>query len=94
MGKKISIKEILIFDDFALRQYNHEEANIILDILQEHQRKNITMVTSSIHSDSGIKLFEDPVIAEAIFNRLRNSNQIITLKDSSYREKLKITKND
>ncbi|KAB8033805.1 hypothetical protein GCL57_00055 [Fluviispira multicolorata] len=48
--KTISKKVILIFDDFALRQYNHEEANIIPDILEERQRKSITIVTSQIKS--------------------------------------------
>ena len=37
--KTISKKEILIFDDFALRQYNHEEANIILEILEDKKNK-------------------------------------------------------
>ena len=92
--KTISKKVILIFDDFALRQYNHEEANIILDILEERQRKSITIVTSQVHPDGWIKLFEDPVIAEAVVDRLRNPSQIITLKGGSYREKLKITKKE
>jgi DNA replication protein DnaC len=86
--KSISKKEILIFDDFAVRQYTHEEANIFLDILEERQRKSITIITSQVHPDGWQKLFEDPVIAEAIVDRLRNPSQILTLKGGSYREKL------
>jgi DNA replication protein DnaC len=36
-----------------------------------------------------LKLFEDPVIAEAIVDRLLNPSQKITLRGGSYREKLK-----
>jgi DNA replication protein DnaC len=86
--KTISKKELIIWDDFALRQYNHEEANIFLDVLEERQRKSITIVTSQVHPDGWGKLFEDPVIAEAIVDRLKNPSQILTLKGGSYREKL------
>ena len=86
--KTISKKEIIIFDDFAVRQYNHEEANIFLDLLEERQRKSITIITSQVHPDGWNKLFEDPVIAEAIVDRLKSPSQILTLKGGSYREKL------
>lgn len=49
--KTIAKKELIIFDDFAVRQYNHEEANIFLDLLEERHRKGITIITSQVHPD-------------------------------------------
>ncbi len=83
--KSTAKQEIIIFDDFAVRQYNHEEANILLDLLEERQRKSVNIITSQVHPDGWYKLFEDPVIGEAIVDRLKNPSQIITLKGGSYR---------
>ena len=47
------------------------------------------MVTSQVEPQGCLKLFEDPVIGEAIVDRLIHPSQKITLKgERSYREKL------
>jgi DNA replication protein DnaC len=45
-------------------------------------------VTSQVDPRGWLKLFEDPVIAEAIVNRLEHPSQRLNLKGGSYREKL------
>lgn len=80
--------QILILDDFGMRNYTHEEACILMDILEERYRKNSVIVTSQVDPKGWIKLFEDPVIAEAIVDRLINPSQRVTLKGGSYREKI------
>ncbi|HEX9663919.1 MAG TPA: ATP-binding protein, partial [Candidatus Binatia bacterium] len=47
------------------------------------------IVTSQVEPEGWLKLFEDPVIAEAIVDRLIHPSQKIILKgEKSYREKL------
>jgi DNA replication protein DnaC len=86
--KKLKQTQVLIFDDFALRNYTHEEANVLVDILEDRSRKGPVIITSQVEPAGWHKLFEDPVIAEAIVDRLIFPSQKITLSGGSYREKL------
>jgi len=62
----------------------------MVDILEERYQKGPMIVTSQVEPQGWLKLFEDPVIAEAIVDRLVHPCQKITLKgEKSYREKLK-----
>jgi DNA replication protein DnaC len=81
--------KVLILDDLGLRNYTHEEATSLMDILEERYHKAPLIVTSQVEPQGWLKLFEDPVIAEAIVDRLVHPSQKITLKgEKSYREKL------
>lgn len=86
--RKLSQSKVLVFDDFGLRNYTHEEANVLVDILEDRHRKGSVIVTSQVDPKGWMKLFEDPVIAEAIVDRLLNPSQKIQLQGPTYREKL------
>ena len=89
--KKLSRTPVIILDDFGLRAYTHEEATILMDILEDRYRKGTVMVTSQVDPRGWSKLFEDPVIAEAINDRLTKPSMTIKLKGGSYRDKLKVS---
>jgi DNA replication protein DnaC len=81
--------KVLILDDLGLRNYTHEEATALMDILEERYHKAPLIVTSQVEPQGWLKLFEDPVIGEAIVDRLIHPSQKITLKgEKSYREKI------
>jgi DNA replication protein DnaC len=87
--KGVIKKETIILDDFGLRNYTHEEATSLMDLLEERYQKGVVIVTSQVNPEGWMKLFEDPVIAEAITDRLVHPSQKIILKGGgSYREKL------
>jgi len=86
--RNINRAQILILDDFGLRNYTHDEATSLVDILEERYRKGSVIVTSQVDPRGWVKLFEDPVIGEAIVDRLVNPSQKIALKGGSYRERL------
>jgi DNA replication protein DnaC len=86
--RKLTQVKVIILDDFGLRNYTHEEANTLVDILEERHQKGPVIVTSQVDPKGWLKLFEDPVIAEAIVSRLENPSQRIDLKGGDYREKL------
>lgn len=79
---------VLVLDDFGLRNYTHEEANILMDLLEERYQKGSLIITSQVDPNGWLKLFEDSVIAEALVDRLSHPSQMITLKGTSYRKKL------
>ena len=59
-----------------------------MDILEDRHRKGSVIVTSQVDPKGWMKLFEDPIIAEAIVSRLEHPCQRIILKGGNYREKL------
>lgn len=87
--KSIIKTEAIILDDWGLRNYTHEEATSLMDLLEERYQKGIVILTSQVNPEGWIKLFEDPVIAEAIVDRLVHPSQKLILKGGgSYRERL------
>ena len=86
--KRLTVVRALILDDFGLRNYTHEEANVLVDLLEDRHRKGSVIVTSQADPRGWTKLFEDPLIAEAIVSRLQNPSQRLNLKGGDYREKL------
>jgi DNA replication protein DnaC len=86
--KRLTQTKALILDDFGLRNYTHEEANVLVDLLEDRHRKGSVIVTSQVDPRGWQKLFEDPVIAEAIVSRLEHPSQKLILKGGNYREKL------
>lgn len=71
--------DALILDDFGVRSYTHPEATSLLDLLEERYQKGVVIVTSQVNPEGWKKLFEDPVIAEAIVDRLVHPSQKIPL---------------
>lgn len=86
--KKLTQTRVIILDDFGLRNYTHEEANALVDLLEDRHRKGSVIITSQVDPRGWMKLFEDPVIAEAIVSRMEHPSQRLHLKGGNYREKL------
>jgi len=86
--RNLNRSQVLILDDFGIRAYTHDEASIFMDILEERYRNLSVIITSQVDPRGWLKLFDDPVIAEAIVDRLVNPSQKIILKGGSYREKI------
>jgi len=86
--KRLTSCRAIILDDFGLRNYTHEEANVLVDLLEDRHRRGSVIVTSQVDPKGWQKLFEDPVIAEAIVSRLEHPSQRLNLKGGNYREKL------
>lgn len=86
--RKLGKIQLLVLDDFGLRNYTHDEATILVDILEERYQKGSVVITSQVNPEGWLKLFEDPVIAEAIVDRLKSPSQELRLKGPSYRDRL------
>ena len=62
--KKLTQVKVLILDDFGLRNYSHDEANVLVDLLEDRHRRGYVIVTSQADPKGWTKLFEDPLIAD------------------------------
>lgn len=85
--KTTASRNLIILDDFALRKYTHEEGNIILDLLEEHHKKGSIVVTSQVAAEGWTALFDDPVLGEAIVDRMIKPQKSLVFDGSSYRDK-------
>jgi DNA replication protein DnaC len=81
--------QALILDDFGLRSLNHSEATVLVDLLEECHKRCIVIVTSQVEPKGWLNLFEDPVVGEAVVDRLINPSQHLVLLGESYRARLK-----
>lgn len=81
--------DVIILDDFGLRNYSHDEAMSLLEILEERYSKSVAIITTQIEPDGWRKLFEDSVISDSIVDRMTGPSDKITLTGESYRKNKK-----
>lgn len=90
---RLTQTRVLVLDDFGLRNYTHDEAMVLTDLLEDRYRRGEVIVTSQVDPKGWRKLFDDAVAAEAIVDRLTNPAQTVILSGGSYRPKLSLGKN-
>ncbi len=86
---KIAKADVIVLDDFGLRNYTHDEAIALLEILEERYGRGIAIVTSQVEPAGWKTLFQDSVISDAIIDRLNNPSENITLTGESFRKNRK-----
>ena len=87
-SRQLAKADVIVLDDFGLRNYTHDEASTLLDLIEDRYQKGAIIITSQVKPEGWKSLFEDPVIAEALADRLINPSMRIQLKGESYRTKL------
>jgi DNA replication protein DnaC len=90
---KLIKPQLLILDDFGLRKLNSVQAHDLCEILEERSNDKSTIITTQLTLDHWTEVIEDPVIADAIIDRLIHSSIKIIMKGESYR-KIKAKKLD
>lgn len=87
--KRLRKTQVIILDDFGLRNYTHEEATALLEILEDRYGKGTTIITSQVEPEGWRGLFQDSVISDAIIDRLINPSDSVLLIGDSYRKRRK-----
>ena len=90
---KLVRPQLLILDDFGLRKLNSAQAHDFCEILEERSENKSTIITTQLTLDHWTEVIDDPVIADAIIDRLIHSSIKIIMKGESYR-KIKAKKLD
>jgi DNA replication protein DnaC len=79
--------KLLILDDFALKSMSAEQAEDIYELIAERIHKGNFIITSNRTVDAWVKLFPDPVMANAALDRLANNAHQIILEGDSFRKR-------
>lgn len=78
--------DLLILDDFGMRKFTAVEAEDFREMLEERSYGKSTLVTTQLPLDHWAEVIPDPVLTEAITDRLEGPAMIYKITGDSYRK--------
>jgi DNA replication protein DnaC len=78
---------LLIVDDFGLQKLTPEQAHDLYEIVIERYGIASTILTSCRHVEEWMNLFDDPLLAKSILDRLTHNAHQIFIEGESYRKR-------
>jgi DNA replication protein DnaC len=84
--KLLARQDLLIIDDFGLKQLDAESRLIMLEFLEDRYGVKATIISSQVPVSKWFDIIGDPTIADAICDRLVHNAQTINLKGGSMRK--------
>lgn len=81
--------DLLIIDDFAIKDMTKEQADDIYEIVLELYGKKSTILTSARSPEEWQVLFPDPIIGNSVLDRLCHSSYQVEMTGPSLREQNK-----
>ena len=78
--------DILIIDDFAIKDFSAEEANDLYEIVLERYEKKSNIITSARSPEEWQVLFPDPILGNSALDRLAHSSYQILMDGESIRK--------
>ena len=82
---KLAKPDLLVLDDIGMRKLTATEAQDLCEILEERSIGKSTVFTTQLPLDHWSEVIADPVIADAIRDRLQHAALTITITGESYR---------
>lgn len=82
----IAKKDLLIIDDFGLKQLNEDGRLDLLEIMEARYEKASTLVTSQLPVEHWHDTIGDATVADAILDRLVHNAHTLALKGDSMRK--------
>jgi len=82
---KLAKPDLVILDDFGMRKLSATEAQDLCELLEERSINKSTLFTTQLPLDHWSEVIGDPVIADAIRDRLEHSALAIHITGESYR---------
>lgn len=83
--EKLAKPDLLVLDDIGMRRLTATEAQDLCEILEERSLGKSTVFTTQLPLDHWSEVIADPVIADAIRDRLQHSALTVTITGESYR---------
>lgn len=87
--KKLSKVDLLAIDDFAFKKIDQKAAEFLYAIVDTRYTVKSIILTSNRAMADWAAIFPDPIMANAILDRLAHNAHQITIKGESYRKKFK-----
>ena len=82
---KLAKPDVLILDDMGMRKMSSVEAQDLCEILEQRSINKSTLFTTQLPLDHWSEVIADPVIADAIRDRLQHAALTINITGESYR---------
>lgn len=79
--------DVLIIDDFGLQRLTGLEAQDLYEVMIERYQRASTVITSSRPLDEWMGLFDDPLLANSLLDRLAHNAHQIFIEGESYRKR-------
>lgn len=83
--RRLARPDLLVLDDFGLRDFTVTQADDFYELVSERARKGSFVITSNRAPQDWYGLFPNPVVAEGILDRLINSAHHVFMQGRSYR---------
>ncbi len=77
----------MAIDDFGFKKIDQQQAEYLYAIVDARYAVKSIILTSNRAMNDWLSIFPDPVIANAILDRLAHHSHHITIKGESYRKK-------
>ncbi len=71
--------KLLILDDWGLNVFDHNEGRDLLEVIEERTQSNSTVILSQLCIDDWHGLFIDPIVGDAVLDRLIHGSYQISL---------------
>ena len=79
--------QCLIIDEVGYLVFSAEDSNLLFQLIDKRYEKKSTIVTTNINFNKWDRVFKDPVLANAMLDRLLHHSHIIPINGNSYRLK-------
>ena len=83
--RRYAAPELLILDDFAMREYTVAQAEDLYELVSRRYQHGSLILTTNREPKDLYPLFPNPVLAEGLLDRLVNSAYVLTMTGCSYR---------
>ena len=85
--RKLARVDLLILDDFALRNLDATETNDFYELVVERHRKAATIVTSNREPSEWMSMMSDALLAQSAIDRLTSAAHTLVIEGPSYRQR-------
>lgn len=85
--RKLARVDLLILDDFALRQMDATETNDFYELIVERHRTASTIVTSNREPAEWMTMMSDTLLAQSAIDRLTSAAHTLIIEGPSYRQR-------
>lgn len=80
-------KKLLIIDELGYLPIDKEDSKLFFQLIDRRYEKRSTIITTNINFSDWDEIFKDPVIANAILDRVLHHAHVININGKSYRLK-------
>lgn len=85
--RKLARVDLLILDDFALRNLDATETNDFYELIVERHRKASTIVTSNREPAEWMSMMSDALLAQSAVDRITSGAHTLVIEGPSYRQR-------